>query len=104
MKKIYTFAFAMIVSTTALSETPEPKVEFADVYQTHATVAGRLASKPVTPVGVTIENGGVKYSTLTDADGNWGVVFKYRSPRYYVSSFDLSESSKKSSVIPGYLP
>lgn len=86
----------MITSSIALAEIPIPKVEFTDVYQTHATVAGRLTSLPTSPVGITIENGGIKYSTLTDAEGRWGIVFKYRSARYSVSAFELNDTSVQS--------
>jgi hypothetical protein len=103
MKKNFVAALIMTQSAVALAEIPKPIVEFVDVYQTHATVAGRLNSKPTAPMGVTVENGGVKYSTLTDADGYWGIVFKYRSPRYLVRVFGLTDNANKSQELRGNL-
>jgi hypothetical protein len=104
MDKIIFIASILTISTAATAEVPEAKVEYTNVYQSHATMAGKLTSRPVEPVGVTVENGGLKYSTITDGDGAWGLVFKYRSSNYTVTTFELKDATSKSPELKGRLP
>ncbi len=103
MLKNFAIFTMMSMSAAAFAELPEAKVDYGNVYQSHATLAGRLTSKPTEPLGVTIENGGLKYSTITDADGNWGLVFKYRSGNYTINTFELQNPASKGSEVKGKL-
>ena len=103
MQTIFIVLTFLSFSAAAFAELPDAKVEYGNVYQSHATLAGRLTIRPAEPLGVTIENGGLKYSTITDAEGNWGLVFKYRSGNYTINTFELQNPGSKGSDVKGKL-
>lgn len=95
MRHLVLIAF-LSATSQAFADVPEPVVTHASSYQGHATIAGRLSSNPDAVTGITVENGGLKYSTITDAEGNWSVVIRHRSVSYSVKSFDLKGSGDAS--------
>ncbi len=74
MMKILGVVSALVVDTLSFAGTPEPVVTYSSVYQGHATSAGKLATLLPGPVGISVENGGLKYATVSDSQGRWGLV------------------------------
>ena len=95
------FSTVLFISSLAAAEVPEPKVDYASVYQGYATITGVLVSQPNDPVGITIKNGGLTYSTVTDAQGKWGLVIRLLSSNYSVASFDLRKPGDHSLQLDG---
>jgi hypothetical protein len=78
---------------------PEPIITTAHSSGSFAVVAGTLSSKTDRPVGISVQNGNLMYSTLTDAAGRWGIVIRNLSTTLGVTSWDLQNPSEKSRVI-----
>ena len=87
-----------LFSFSALADVPQPVVEFASAVGGYATISGRLDSTSRDPIGVTVEMGGLKYTTISDPNGKWSVVVKYRSTNYTVNSFNLMNSNERSEI------
>ena len=79
---------------------PEPIITTAHSSGSFAVVAGNLSGKTNQPVGISITNGNLRYSTLTDAEGRWGIVIRHLSTSLAVTSWDLKNPSEKSREIP----
>ncbi len=90
-------------SSLALGGVPQAVVTFTDTYEGYATVAGKLSETPRQPVGVTVENGNLKYSTITDRSGNWSVVFRQRAMSYRTSAFSLQNEREIGKTTSGEL-
>lgn len=89
-----------LLGVTAFSAPiPAPVVTTANGNGTFGIVAGRLASKPESPVGVSVQNGNLISSTVTDAEGRWGVVIRVLSSALVVNSFDLNRPSERSAEV-----
>ncbi|NBX69213.1 MAG: hypothetical protein EBR01_09670 [Proteobacteria bacterium] len=93
------FIVSLIGLNVLCAETPEPVVTATSANGIHGVVAGRLASKPERPVGVSVQNGNLIYSTITDAEGRWGVVVRVLSSAVKVNSFDLTEPGGRSAEV-----
>jgi hypothetical protein len=78
---------------------PEPIITTAHSSGSFAVVAGILSGKTNQPVGISITNGNLMYSTLTDAEGRWGIVIRHLSTSLGVTSWDLQNPSEKSREI-----
>jgi hypothetical protein len=74
---------------------PEPVITTMSSYNGYATIAGRLNSKPETPVGVSVRNGNLISSTLTDAEGRWGIVIRHLGVQVTVQTWDISHPSER---------
>lgn len=83
------------ISVMALSQVPEPVITDMSSAHSHATIAGRLNSKPTTPVGVSVQNGGIMYSTITDLEGRWAIVIRHRSVNVGVASWNLADAQDR---------
>jgi len=78
------------------AQVPEPTITYKSTYSGHATIAGKLASKPSVPVGISVQNGSLIYSTITDAEGRWGIVIRHTSTSLTVQSWDLQNPGARS--------
>ena len=81
---------------SAFADVPQARVEFASAYKGYATIGGTLESAPAKSVGVSILNGGLKYSTITDSEGKWSIVIKHRGVDYSVETFALMNTRERS--------
>lgn len=86
----------LFAGSLAIGQVPEPIITYKSTYNDHATIAGRLASKPSAPMGITVQNGSLIYSTITDAEGRWGIVIRHTSTSLTVQSWDLQNPSDRS--------
>lgn len=86
----------VFLGTLCMAGVPEPTITYKSTYNGHATIAGSLASKPTGPVGITVQNGSLIYSTITDAEGRWGIVIRHMSTNLSVQSWDLQNLKDKS--------
>ncbi len=99
--KILGIIITLMVATLSFAGIPEPVVTYSSVYQGYATIAGKLATTPVGPVGISVENGGLKYATVSDSQGRWGIVIRYLGTTFSVNSFSLVQPSDVSAEISG---
>lgn len=94
------FILLSLLSFNAFTaELPEPVVTTAIANGTYAVVAGKLAAKPEHPIGVSVQNGVLMYSTITDAEGRWGLVIRTLSSGLKVNSFDLTRPAERSAEV-----
>lgn len=80
----------------ARAEVPEPVITVGEVLGRVAVVAGKLSAVPTKPVGISVLNGNIISSTLTDAQGRWSLVIRHLSHTVSVSAWDLMEPSDRS--------
>jgi hypothetical protein len=67
----------------------EPVLDYKNSIGGIATVAGHVTPRGAGPFLISVGNGGLSYSTLTDSNGNWGIVFRHLSPQFDVALSDL---------------
>jgi len=84
---------------TAFAEVPDVVVTTMTSANGHATIAGRLASKPGVPVGISVRNGNIMYSTISDPEGRWGIVIRHLSTNVSVNSWSLTVPEEKGAVV-----
>jgi|GEM_PF-2261961 len=89
----------LFTGSLGFAQVPEPIITYKSTYNGHATIAGRLASKPSAPMGISVQNGSLIYSTITDAEGRWGIVIRHTSTSLTVQSWDLQNPSDRSEEI-----
>lgn len=93
------FLISLMGVTVYASQIPEPVVTTANANGTFGIVAGRLAMKPERPVGVSVQNGNLITSTVTDAEGRWGIVIRVLSSGLKVNSYDLNQPNERSAEV-----
>ncbi len=98
MKRILVFAIGFM-SMSAFADVPTPRVDYASAYNGYATISGGLEQQTAAPVGVTVQMGGLKYSTITDQDGKWSLVIRHTSVNYSVTSFNLVSANDRSANV-----
>ena len=103
MNRLWIIGLA-IVNATIFAAIPEPVITATDTYQGYATVAGRLNAKPESALGVSVRNGNVMYSTVTDSEGRWAVVIRHRSTSVSVNAFELGKNSVQGNTVLSSLP
>ncbi len=84
------------VASISFAQVPDPTITTLSSYNGYATVAGRLSSQVDGPVGISVQNGNLSYSTLTDSDGRWGIVIRHQSTHVTVKSWDLRNTNDQS--------
>lgn len=67
----------------------EPVLDYKNSLGGIATVAGHVNPKTSSPLLITVRNGGLSYSTVTDSMGHWGIVFRHLSTQFDVSVSEL---------------
>lgn len=87
---------SILFSSMAEASTPAPVVTISTNYNGYATVGGKLAEVPTGPVGISVTNGNVKSSTITDPQGKWSMVFEIRASSYTVESWSLFNAADHS--------
>ena len=76
---------------------PECTIEFAQVSSTGlGVVSGKAKGDNPGPVYITVNNAGLKYTTLADPKGNWTVTYRYYSKTVEAEAWQPdSENSNK---------
>ena len=72
------FVFFLGLAESAKAN-PSCTIEFASVTDRLGVVSGTAQASSDKPVFVTIENGGLSYTTIVDTKGNWAKTFRYFS-------------------------
>ena len=98
MRRILVAHF-LLLSGIALADVPDVVITTLSSANSYATVAGRLVTKPESPVGVSVRNGNLVYSTLTDSEGLWGIVIRHISNQVSVSSWNLTNGAERGKEI-----
>lgn len=75
---------------------PDVVITESSSYGGYGTIAGKLTSKPSSSVGVSVENGNIRYSTVTDEEGKWAIVIRHRSSKVQAYSWDLNIPADRS--------
>jgi len=83
----------------AWASVPDVVITTLSSYNGHATVAGRLVSKPEAPVGISVRNGNLMYSTLTDGEGRWGIVIRHQAVNVTVQSWSLLNPADRAAEV-----
>jgi len=97
------FAILFVWNTPLVwAEVPEPVITVGEVQGRFAVVAGKLAQSPGKAVGVSVLNGNIISSTLTDGEGRWSVVIRHLSNQVSASSWDLNRPEDKSKAVSRY--
>lgn len=98
--KHFLILFAVCFSSLGVSaQVPDVVITTLASANGHATVAGRLTSKPSGPVGISVRNGNIMYSTLTDAEGRWGIVIRHLAVNVSVQSWSLTSPDERSTEV-----
>jgi len=87
---------AIFLSTLAQAGVPDVTITTLMASGGYATLAGKLVSQPEMPVGISVQNGNISYSTVTDAEGRWGIVVRHQSTKVNVSSWNLTNPTDRS--------
>lgn len=95
MKSLF-FFFVATWATLGFAEVPDPVISTLSSYNGHATIAGRLATQISAPVGISVRNGNITYSTITDTEGRWAIVIRHLGVNVSVQSWDLKVPSTRS--------
>jgi hypothetical protein len=93
------FLALIFLGPLCFGSAPEPIITTARSSGSFAVVAGILSAKTNQPAGISIQNGNLMYSTLTDVEGRWGIVIRHLSTSLKVTSWDLQNPSEKSREI-----
>ena len=95
------FILVAITSTMGILRADVPEVVITTMLSAngHATIAGRLASKPKGPVGISVRNGNLSYSTVTDPEGRWGIVIRHQSTQVTANSWSLTDPTDQASPV-----
>lgn len=101
MKKL--FLFCLLLGLACFADTPEPVVTTANAVGGVAFIAGKLNGKADRPLGISVQNGNVISSTLTDPDGHWAIVIRHLATQFSVQSWELSHSLQRSVEVQGKL-
>ena len=84
---------AILISTgKAFAVIPDVVLDYKNSYNGYGTFAGHLSEKPSVSLGLTVNNGGIKFSTITDKDGNWAISFRQRVITSDITVWSLSNS------------
>ena len=97
--KSFVIPLLMTVGLSTFAAVPEPVLDYKNSYNGYGTFAGRLSAKPAEALGITVDNGGIKFSTITDKQGNWAITFRQRVIYSDITAWSLSGSNETSSVV-----
>lgn len=105
MRRFFGTALIFVgLSASALGSEPEIIITQKNSYNGYAFVAGRVTSKEKTPIGVTVEIGGTKFSTVSDPTGNWAVVFRHLAINFSVTAWNFEKPSDRIVELKEALP
>lgn len=94
--KLGTLFFTVILTASTFAAVPDVVLDFKNSYNGYGTFAGHLTSTPTAPVGITVDNGGLKFSTIADKDGNWAISFRQRVVMSDITAWSFSNANDAS--------
>lgn len=77
----------MFASLSAFASEPDIVLTHKNSYNGYAFVAGKVTSKEKLPIGITVEIGGAKFSTVSDPTGNWALTFRHLAVNFSVTAW-----------------
>ena len=86
--------FLTLATCFAFAGEPQVTITTKSTYNGYATVGGRVISATREPVGVSVDNGGIRYSTLADPSGSWAIVFRHASVNFTVRAWTLNRNEE----------
>jgi hypothetical protein len=84
------------MSSWLLADIPSPVITTTSPNNFYALIAGRLERKPEAPLGISVRNGNVMYSTVTDLDGRWALIIKTLDNHVEASSWSMQGGAERS--------
>lgn len=94
---------AILFTGIGFAEVPKPVLTVGEVHGRLAVVAGKLTASPKRPVGISVLNGNLLSSTVTDPEGRWSIVIRHLASEVSVSSWDFFNPAKRSVSVKGIL-
>lgn len=98
MKQLFILA-AAISTIAGYASVPDVVITTTSTANGHATIGGRLAAKPDGPVGISVRNGNILYSTISDAEGRWAIVIRHLSTQVFATSWNLAAPSDRGNEV-----
>lgn len=89
----------MAASAPSLANVPDAVITTLSSASGYATVGGKLTAKPKEPVGLSVQNGNILYSTVSDPDGRWAVVIRHISTQVTVNTWSLTNPAERSANV-----
>ena len=90
--------FLVVIVSQAFAK-PEVTIDFVRVTSGLGIVAGTAKGDTQDPVYVTVDNGGLHYSTLADKTGKWALTFRYFSTTVIADAWQQTHSSLSEPVV-----
>jgi len=101
--KLPLLAFILFFTAVLIADVPEPVLTVGEVYGRLAVVAGKLSTPPERAVGISVLNGNLISSTVTDPEGRWSIVIRHLANEVSVSSWDFLNPAERSVSVKGIL-
>lgn len=86
----YRLVGLLLMCASAFAEEPQIIITYKNSSGGMGSVAGKVVSSTGKPVGITVQNGGLKFSGVSAPEGSWGVVFPHRAVQFTVSAWNLT--------------
>jgi len=84
----FLFLVAVLSCTAGLAVEPQIVMTYKNSTGGFGTVAGKVIGAATTAIGITVQNGALKYSTVADPSGSWGIVFRHLATNFTVTAWD----------------
>lgn len=97
--KLFFVLVATVSTLSVFASVPDVVITTLSSANGHATVGGRLTAKPDGPVGISVRNGNIMYSTITDAEGRWAIVIRHLSTQVFATSWSLTTPSDRGNEV-----
>jgi hypothetical protein len=97
MKSLFA-VLMMSFSLVAHAAEPEIVITTKNAYNGFGTVAGRVVSDGKEAIGVSLDNGGIRYSTIADPSGTWAIVFRHVAVNFVVKAWKMGEPGRTASA------
>jgi hypothetical protein len=97
------FLVWVLLGSVCSAEVVGPVVTSASAVGGVGFIAGKLDGKTDRPLGISLQNGNVISSTITDPEGHWAIVIRHLSNQFSVQSWELSRGLERSVEVHGEL-
>ena len=97
------FLFWALLGSVGFAEVAGPVVTSASAIGGVGFISGKLDGKTDRPLGISVQNGNVISSTVTDPEGRWAIVIRHLATQFTVTSWQLSQGLERSVEVRGEL-